>query len=79
MLATLLLAGIVAAPLGSASLFIPARQRTKTAGLLFSRKAAFLRTPKTGERFRWRDSLRANWAETVLALAGMAGIGAACC
>ncbi|MBO0824268.1 MAG: glycosyltransferase, partial [Actinobacteria bacterium] len=33
MLATLVVAGIVAAPLGSASMFIRARQRTRTAGL----------------------------------------------
>jgi glycosyl transferase family 2 len=44
---------------------------------LFARKAAFLRTPKTSERARWWEALRANWAETMLALAGMAGIAAA--
>jgi glycosyltransferase involved in cell wall biosynthesis len=44
---------------------------------LFSRKAAFLRTPKTGEQARWWQALRANWAETTLALLGVAGIAAA--
>jgi len=44
---------------------------------LFARKAAFLRTPKTSERARWWEALRANWAETLLALAGLAGIAAA--
>jgi len=44
---------------------------------LFARKAAFLRTPKTSERASWWEALRANWAETVLALAGLAGIAAA--
>jgi len=44
---------------------------------LFSRKAAFLRTPKTGEQARWWQALRANWAETTLALLGLAGIAAA--
>ncbi|HEY5397449.1 MAG TPA: hypothetical protein VIL16_18850, partial [Trebonia sp.] len=41
------------------------------------RKAAFLRTPKTSERTSWRHALRANWAETVLALFGAAGIACA--
>jgi cellulose synthase/poly-beta-1,6-N-acetylglucosamine synthase-like glycosyltransferase len=41
---------------------------------LFARKAAFLRTPKTSERARWWEALRANWAETGLALLGTAGI-----
>jgi cellulose synthase/poly-beta-1,6-N-acetylglucosamine synthase-like glycosyltransferase len=44
---------------------------------LFARKAAFLRTPKTSERERWWQALRANWAESTLALAGLAGIAAA--
>ena len=41
---------------------------------LFARKAAFLRTPKTSERAKWWEALRANWAETTLALLGLAGI-----
>jgi Glycosyl transferase family group 2 len=41
---------------------------------LFARKAAFLRTPKTSEQARWWEALRANWAETTLALLGLAGI-----
>jgi glycosyltransferase involved in cell wall biosynthesis len=44
---------------------------------LFAKKAAFLRTPKTGERTTWLHALRANWAETTLALFGLAGIAAA--
>jgi hypothetical protein len=44
---------------------------------LFARKAAFLRTPKTGERTSWWHALRANWAETALALFGVAGIAGA--
>ena len=44
---------------------------------LFARKAAFLRTPKTSERTRWWEALRANWAESILALFGFAGIAAA--
>jgi hypothetical protein len=44
---------------------------------LFARKAAFLRTPKTSERARWWEALRANWAESLLALLGLAGIVAA--
>src|SRR5262245_17928820 len=44
---------------------------------LFARKAAFLRTPKTSERARWWEALRANWAESLLALLGVAGIVAA--
>jgi cellulose synthase/poly-beta-1,6-N-acetylglucosamine synthase-like glycosyltransferase len=44
---------------------------------LFARKAAFLRTPKTSERQRWWEALRANWAESSLALLGMLGIAAA--
>jgi hypothetical protein len=44
---------------------------------LFARKAAFLRTPKTSEQTRWWEALRANWAESTLALFGFIGIGAA--
>src|SRR5260221_12414007 len=44
---------------------------------LFARKAAFLRTPKTSERARWWEALRANWAESLLALLGLTGIVAA--
>jgi hypothetical protein len=44
---------------------------------LFARKAAFLRTPKTSEQAKWWEALRANWAESSLAAAGFAGIGAA--
>jgi len=44
---------------------------------LFARKAAFLVTPKTSERARWWEALRANWAESSLAAAGFAGIGLA--
>jgi hypothetical protein len=44
---------------------------------LFARKAAFLRTPKTSERTRWWEALRANWAESILALFGFAGIAGA--
>ena len=44
---------------------------------LFAKKAAFLRTPKTSEKAKWWEALRANWAETTLALLGMAGIAAA--
>jgi hypothetical protein len=41
---------------------------------LFAKQAAFLRTPKTSERTSWWHALRANWAETILALCGVAGI-----
>ncbi|HYB86109.1 MAG TPA: glycosyltransferase, partial [Streptosporangiaceae bacterium] len=41
---------------------------------LFAKKAAFLRTPKTSERAKWWEALRANWAESSLALLGLAGI-----
>ena len=41
---------------------------------LFAKKAAFLRTPKTGEDTSWFNALRANWAETTLAVFGLAGI-----
>jgi hypothetical protein len=44
---------------------------------LFARKAAFLRTPKTSEQAKWWEALRANWAETALALLGTAGIAGA--
>ena len=44
---------------------------------LFARKAAFLRTPKTSEKAKWWEALRANWAESSLALLGMLGIAAA--
>jgi cellulose synthase/poly-beta-1,6-N-acetylglucosamine synthase-like glycosyltransferase len=42
---------------------------------LFARKAAFLRTPKTSEKQKWWEALRANWAESALALLGLLGIG----
>jgi hypothetical protein len=41
---------------------------------LFARKAAFLRTPKTSERAKWWEALRANWAESTLATLGLIGI-----
>jgi cellulose synthase/poly-beta-1,6-N-acetylglucosamine synthase-like glycosyltransferase len=44
---------------------------------LFAKKAAFLRTPKISEQTRWWEALRANWAESTLALFGFVGIGAA--
>jgi cellulose synthase/poly-beta-1,6-N-acetylglucosamine synthase-like glycosyltransferase len=44
---------------------------------LFAKKAAFLRTPKTTEKQKWWEALRANWAESSLALLGFAGIVAA--
>ena len=44
---------------------------------LFARKAAFLRTPKTSEKAKWWEALRANWAESSLALLGMLGIASA--
>jgi glycosyltransferase involved in cell wall biosynthesis len=44
---------------------------------LFAKKAAFLVTPKTSERQRWWEALRANWAESTLALLGILGIAAA--
>ena len=44
---------------------------------LFAKKAAFLRTPKTSERTSWWHALRANWAETLLALFGAAGMAGA--
>src|SRR6266487_3018077 len=44
---------------------------------LFAKKAAFLRTPKTSERSRWWEALRANWAESLLAVLGALGIAGA--
>jgi hypothetical protein len=44
---------------------------------LFARQAAFLRTPKTSERAKWWEALRANWAETSLAVLGLAGMAGA--
>jgi hypothetical protein len=44
---------------------------------LFAKKAVFLRTPKTSEQTRWWEALRANWAESALALLGFIAIGAA--
>ncbi len=44
---------------------------------LFARKAAFLRTPKTSEKAKWWEALRANWAESSLALLGGLGIAGA--
>src|SRR5580700_4347185 len=44
---------------------------------LFAKKAAFLRTPKTSERTRWWEALRGNWAESILAVFGFAGIAGA--
>jgi hypothetical protein len=37
----------------------------------------FLRTPKTSEQTRGWEALRANWAESILALLGFIAIGAA--
>jgi glycosyltransferase involved in cell wall biosynthesis len=44
---------------------------------LFSRRAAFLRTPKTSENASLWRALRANWAEALLALLGVLGIAGA--
>jgi cellulose synthase/poly-beta-1,6-N-acetylglucosamine synthase-like glycosyltransferase len=44
---------------------------------LFAREAAFLRTPKTSEHAKWWQALKANWAESALALLGAAGIAGA--
>ena len=44
---------------------------------LYAKRAEFLRTPKTGEQASVFRVLRANWAETTLALLGLFGIGAA--
>jgi hypothetical protein len=35
---------------------------------LFAKKAAFLRTPKTSEQTSWWQAMRANWAESILAV-----------
>jgi glycosyltransferase involved in cell wall biosynthesis len=44
---------------------------------LYAKRAEFLRTPKTEEHASVWQVLRANWAETLLALLGVAGIVAA--
>jgi len=44
---------------------------------LFAREAAFLRTPKTTESQAWWQAIRANWAETGLALLGLTAAVAA--
>jgi cellulose synthase/poly-beta-1,6-N-acetylglucosamine synthase-like glycosyltransferase len=44
---------------------------------LVARKAEFLRTPKTGEQAGIGRILRANWAETLLAVLGVLGVVAA--
>jgi cellulose synthase/poly-beta-1,6-N-acetylglucosamine synthase-like glycosyltransferase len=44
---------------------------------LFAQKAAFLRTPKTSEKTKWWEALRANLAESTLALFGFAAIAGA--
>jgi glycosyltransferase involved in cell wall biosynthesis len=44
---------------------------------LFARKAEFLRTPKTSEQTSWWTAIRANWAETTLALLGLLALLAA--
>jgi cellulose synthase/poly-beta-1,6-N-acetylglucosamine synthase-like glycosyltransferase len=44
--------------------------RASVQGLL-ARKAEFLRTPKTPDQTSWRTAIRANWAETSLALLGL--------
>ncbi len=41
---------------------------------LIARRAAFLRTPKTSQTGAWWEALRANFAETLLAMLGAAGI-----
>jgi cellulose synthase/poly-beta-1,6-N-acetylglucosamine synthase-like glycosyltransferase len=43
---------------------------------LFASRAEFLRTPKTTDRTSWWTAIRANWAETSLAVLGLAGIAA---
>ena len=43
---------------------------------LFAKRAEFLRTPKTTDRTSWWTAIRANWAETGLAVLGLAGIAA---
>ena len=44
---------------------------------LFARKAEFLRTPKTSEQTSWWTAIRANWAETSLAVLGLLALVAA--
>jgi hypothetical protein len=44
---------------------------------LFAKRAEFLRTPKTTEEAKLVDAVKGNWGETLLMLAGLAGIGAA--
>lgn len=44
---------------------------------LFAKEAVFLRTPKTHDEPRWSDALKANWAECLLGLLGLAAIGGA--
>jgi cellulose synthase/poly-beta-1,6-N-acetylglucosamine synthase-like glycosyltransferase len=44
---------------------------------LFARRAEFLRTPKAEEHGRVWRSITANWPESLLALAGLIGIGLA--
>jgi glycosyltransferase involved in cell wall biosynthesis len=44
---------------------------------LFAREAVFLRTPKTFDAARFWQVVRANWAETLLAVLGVAGIAGA--
>jgi cellulose synthase/poly-beta-1,6-N-acetylglucosamine synthase-like glycosyltransferase len=44
---------------------------------LFANKAAFLRTPKTSEKAKWWEALRANWAESTLAVLGLLGMAGA--
>ena len=41
---------------------------------LFAKEAAFLRTPKTQGDPRWTDALKANWAECLFGLLGVAAI-----
>ena len=43
---------------------------------LFAKRAEFLRTPKTTDRTSWWTAIRANWAETGVAVLGLAGIAA---
>jgi cellulose synthase/poly-beta-1,6-N-acetylglucosamine synthase-like glycosyltransferase len=47
--------------------------RASVAGLV-AKRAEFLRTPKTGEQASLWRALQANWAESLLALLGFAGI-----
>jgi glycosyltransferase involved in cell wall biosynthesis len=44
---------------------------------LFTKRAAFLRTPKTNDETPWWQAFRANWGESVLAALGLAGMAAA--